>query len=166
MPVTYEPIVTTTLASNAGAGGVTLSSISSTYTDLILIANTKDVRSNVTNTDMSARVNGDTGANYSWNFMRGDGSTVASARGSNQTIFYAGMGSGSNFVVSVWTFNNYSNSSTNKNVIVKNNAPDAGSVRLGIGTWRNTSAINSITIYGEQGFVAGSTFTLFGIKAA
>ena len=165
MAITYEPIATTTLASNVGAGGVTFSSISSAYTDLVLVASTKDARSGVTNTDMAARVNGDSGANYSWNFMRGDGSTAASARGSNQTIFYAGMGSGTNFVVSVWTFNNY-NSSRNKNVIVKNNAPDGGSVRLGVGNWRSTSAINSITIYGENGFVTGSTFTLFGIKAA
>lgn len=165
MPITYDPILTTTLTSNAGSGGVTFSSIPSSFTDLVLVASTKDVRSGVTNTDMSARVNGDSGANYSWNFMRGDGSTAASARGSNQTIFYAGMGSGTNFVVSIWTFNNY-NSSRNKNVIVRNNAPDTGSVRLGVGNWRNTNAINSITIYGEQGFVTGSTFTLFGIKAA
>lgn len=163
--ITYTQIQSTTMGSNAAS--VTLSSIPSTYTDLILVAYTKDVRSGVTNTDLTVRVNGDTGSNYSWSFMSGSGSGAGGgAKGTNQSIMYAGMGSGQYFVPSIYQFFNYANTSVLKSVLVHNNAPDGGSVRVGIGMWRSTSAINSITLIGEQGLVAGTVVSLYGIKAA
>ena len=159
---TYTPIATTTLSSSAAS--YTFSSIPSTYTDLVLITYTKDVR-NVDGTDLAIRVNTDTGTNYSWLFIQGTGSAAATARGSNQTIMYAGIGTGVNYAPSIFQFNNYANTTTYKTLIARNGEGNSAT-RLGIGLWRNTAAINSITVIGEQGLNTGTMLTLYGITAA
>ena len=64
---------------------------------------------------------------------------------------------------------NYSNTTTNKTVLARGNRASSGVVAQ-VGMWGNTSAITSITIdnvdSASANFVAGSTFTLYGIKAA
>jgi hypothetical protein len=62
---------------------------------------------------------------------------------------------------------NYSNTTTNKTVLAR--AGIAGDrTRAIVNLWRSTSAITSILIInnGSVNFVAGSTFTLYGIKVA
>ena len=61
----------------------------------------------------------------------------------------------------------YSNTSTNKSVLVRYGSASQGTMAQ-IGLWRNTVAITSleITTDGGQTFNTGSTFTLYGIKAA
>jgi hypothetical protein len=159
---TYTPIATTTLGSSAAS--YTFSSIPSTYTDLILIGFIKDVR-NANGTDITIRVNGDTASNYSWTFMQGSGSTATSSRGSSQTIMWAGIGTGVNYAPSIYHFNNYANTNTYKTLIARNDEANSAT-RAGIGMWRSTSAINSITVIGEQGLNTGTTLTLYGIASA
>jgi hypothetical protein len=63
---------------------------------------------------------------------------------------------------------NYSSSSTFKTILSRSgDARDGGSVAF-TNMWRGTSAITSILIYPETtgNFASGSTFTLYGIKAA
>jgi hypothetical protein len=63
-------------------------------------------------------------------------------------------------------FMNYSNTTTNKTVLGRSSAA-SGFVEAAVGLWRNTSAITSITATtGGQSYQTGSTFTLYGIKAA
>jgi hypothetical protein len=159
MPSTYEPIATQTLGS--AASSVTFSSIPSTYTDLVLVAAYE-----CTNNDqfLNIQFNSDTGSNYSNTNLFGDGSSATSNRTSSATAVRAAFyGSGqSNAIVNIM---NYSNTTTNKTVVSRDNTSTFVVARVNL--WRNTSAISSMVI-APSGFniASGSTFTLYGIKAA
>jgi anti-sigma-K factor RskA len=64
-------------------------------------------------------------------------------------------------------FMNYSNTTTYKTTLSRF-ASTLYQVWTHAGLWRNTAAINSIKVYTTAGanFNTGSTFTLYGIKAA
>ena len=160
MAVTYEPIATTTLGSATAT--VTFTSISGTYTDLVLVMDAT-ATTNFTNTKIV--INSDTGTNYSWTNLKGDGSSASSARGSTTANLYLGLvntGRGTYRFI----FQNYSNSTTYKTILSAGGL--AGNrVEYGVGLWRSTSAITNIqVIQPADTFTAGSTFTLYGIKAA
>ena len=162
MAKTYEPIATTTLGSNAPS--VTFSSISGTYTDLVLVFS----GSVTVPEDFQIQVNSDTGSNYSRTWVTGNGSAAASARASSDTKMrlaqngYATTGI-SNVIVQ---FMNYSNTTTNKTVLSRANNAATGTDAI-VNLWRSTAAITSIYVYVPSGnFATGSTFTLYGILAA
>jgi hypothetical protein len=167
MAITYTPIATNTLTS--AANSVTFSSISGTYTDLIVVCN-----STISNNGGGAYMafNGDTsGTNYSQTFLYGTGAAAGSTRTTNSvgTSNWVGgqIGGMSNTTPSTYVINvmNYSNTTTYKTILSRSSSLyTEASVNL----WRNTAAITSIII-GAQGaytFSTGSTFTLYGIKAA
>ena len=79
MTATYEKIATTTVSGTPS--DVTFSTITGSYTDLVLIC---QVKGSTTSTPY-LQFNSDTATNYSWTNVAGDGSTASSARGSNQT---------------------------------------------------------------------------------
>ncbi len=158
---TYESIATQTLGS--AASSLTFSSIPSTYTDLVLVAATAN--SSGLN-DGRFRINGDTGSNYSRTYLYGSGSAASSGRGSNETYWYNGGYFGTGQSVVIVQFMNYSNTTTYKTALTRSS--DAGNNTEALsGLWRSTSAINSIEYSMAAGnFIAGSTFSLYGIKAA
>lgn len=165
MPSTYTPIATQTLGS--ATASVTFSSIPSTYTDLILVINAGSTISAAP----WLRFNGDTGSNYSNTALVGNGSAASSGRASNQTVYYYGgwiLGYATsltgNAIINIM---NYSNTTTNKTAINRFNVA-SGEVEAVVGLWRNTAAINSITIglLSTDTYLAGSTFTLYGVKSA
>ena len=166
MPSTYTPIATTTLGSAAAT--VTFSSISGTYTDLILVMSARMAGGGGASS-IQAQFNSDTGSNYSFTLITGDGSSASSSRASSQTQAAVGLatdaaGEWSSNIVQVM---NYSNTTTNKTVLAR--AGIAGDrTRAIVSLWRSTSAITSILIInnGSVNFVAGSTFTLYGVKSA
>jgi hypothetical protein len=163
MPATYEPIATTTLGSSAAS--YTFTSIPQTYTDLILVVNYQDTRA-VGGTDGFVTVgNGsiDTGTNYSYTVLRGNGTTASSIRATSANYIHTD-GSGESRTYMIAHFMNYSNTTTNKTVLVRDGANNR--VDAVVGLWRSTSAINQVRFSGETGLVSGSTLTLYGIKAA
>lgn len=163
MPSTYDKIAAYTAPSNITS--YTFSSIPSTYTDLVIIASgvgTGDI-------DISARFNGDSGANYSRTMLGGYGGTVSSSRSTGLTFFrlnwvsYWESTGRSNAIAHVM---NYSNTTTNKTVLSRGNNGNQG-VDAQVSLWRNTAAITSIELYTSAFNIAtGTTFTLYGIKAA
>lgn len=162
---TYEPIATTTLTSASNT--VTFGSIPQTYTDLV-IASSIQVSGNV---NAWIRFNSDSGTNYSFTVLEGNGTSATSGRASNvaqiqlDSVAYPPF-SGSSFAPGIVHIMNYSNSTTYKTVLTRANNGAVG-VSLFVGMWRNTAAITSIAlIAGAVNFVLGSTFTLYGIKAA
>jgi len=169
MASTYEAIATNTLGS--AAASVTFSSISGAYTDLVLIISGQSTSGG--NSDgLAIRVNSDTGANYSATLLRGDGTSAISSRNSNDTFyriaFYGQTGSAvlSSFSTTILNFQNYSNATTYKTLLARANVAADGTAAV-VGLWRNTAAITSITLVGYSGNLAtGSTFSLYGIKAA
>jgi hypothetical protein len=166
MPITYEPIATNTLASTASS--VTFSSIPGTYTDLVVVTNF--AMSANDNYAHYVQINGDTGGNYSRTILYGDGSSAASARQSNNGSLYFGtwntdMDTTDRAVTTIF-FNNYSNTTTYKTAIGRYNVASK-EVGVAVGTWRNTAAITSINLAtNSTTYIAGSTFTLYGIKSA
>jgi hypothetical protein len=161
---TYTPIATTTLGSTTT--DYTFTSIPSTYTDLVLVIN----GNTSVNNDIFIQVgNGsvDTGANYSYTFMYGDGSSAASARVTGSSNMATGGIYSSGAVGTVIAqFQNYSNTTTFKTMLSRSNSSSYVQARVNL--WRSTSAINQIKLFGQSGmtFNSGSTFTLYGIASA
>jgi hypothetical protein len=158
---TYTPIATTTLGS--AAANVTFSSLGS-YTDLVLIFNGRCTSAGGANAFL--QFNGDTATNYSSTGMYGDGTSVASFRGSNNASCGGCIVDNVNYGTVIYNIMNYANSSSYKTVIGRGS--NTGQyVDMRIGLWRSTAAITSILIYSNGGdWLAGSTFTLYGITAA
>jgi hypothetical protein len=161
---TYTPIATTTLGS--AAASYTFSSIPSTYTDLIIIANFNTATGNQST---NITVNGDTGTNYSWTYLLGNGTAASSSRGSTDNRIFNGSSAtatSGNTTNSIIQFQNYSNTTTYKTTLSRSNAADYFT-QATVGLWRNTAAITSITLTSPSyNYIAGSTFTLYGIAAA
>jgi len=164
MTSTYEKIATTTVSGTPS--DVTFSTITGSYTDLVLIC---QVKGSTTATPY-LQFNSDTGSNYSWTNVAGDGSTASSARGSNQAQsrlanqVFVDTTLNMNIIVN---FNNYSNTTTFKTFLSRANKTgvDGGAEAL-VSLWRSTAAISTIKIYPSGGtWSSGSTFTLYGIKA-
>lgn len=165
MAVTYEAIATNTLGS--ATGSVTFSSIAGTYTDLILVATGGFTTGG---TSIGYQFNTDTSGsstNYSYTYFYGSGSGTGSGRASN-TYYASGAyaGSSSDKIISYAHFMNYSNTTTYKTVLNRTTAT-ATQAAAEVSLWRNTAAINLIKIsaLGDT-FIAGSTFTLYGLAAA
>ncbi len=159
MTSTYEKIATTTLGS--AALSVTFSSISASYTDLVLIVD----GSTASASGLALQFNGDTGNNYSDTYIYGDGSSAASGRNSNVSGTYIGY-FGTTQSNTIAQIANYSNTTTYKSTLGRGNTAAVLTVTR-VSLWRNTNAINSIKVFTEAtvNFSTGSTFTLYGIKA-
>ena len=169
--ITYEPIATTTLSS--AASEVTFSSISASYTDLVLVSNVKITTSGF---GLVMQFNSSTTA-YSLTDLYGDGTTAGTGRASNAsyiTLTYnVGIPTAANtFGTVITNIMNYSNSTTFKTVLSRHsngstsNGPGTEAI---IGLWRDTSAIHTVTVKqnsGSNNLDTGSTFTLYGIAAA
>ena len=160
MPSTYEPIATQTLGSDTST--VTFSSISGSYTDLIFVVGGGLASQGA----MQIRFNSDTGSNYSVTRLYGDGTTASSDRFSSQTSLDLGFLQGNLNNNSIIQVMNYSNSTTFKSVLNRWNT--SGYVAGVVGLWRSTAAINALSIYNSTGInlKSGTSFTLYGIKAA
>jgi len=167
MPSTYDKIATTTLGS--AVASYTFSSIPGTYTDLVLASSCLGVTS--TSFIECIRFNSDTGNNYSNTFAGGFVSSAGSNRNSNVSYIFVNHLNGyfttGNPMTGITHIQNYSNTTTNKTVLSRGGGA-ATDVDIIVGLWRNTSAITSITVFfqSSDNLQAGSTFTLYGIKAA
>jgi hypothetical protein len=153
---TYSLIESQTLGSAQAT--VTFSSIPTTFTDLILV-----IRATTISANFNMRFNGDTGTNYSYTSLWGDGSSAASYRSSNNTVIgltYTSSGA----PMSRIQIQDYSNATTYKSVLIRqdDSANAAGAVAA---LWRSTAAINSIAIVSGGTIPSGSTFKLYGIQA-
>lgn len=162
MPVTYEPLATTTLGSAVNT--VTFSSISGAYTDLVLVQNGGFTSAAG---DVFIRFNSDSGSNYSSTALSGSGSSALSSRESNATrILVDSYGYPTTGISTrIIQIMNYSNTTTNKTLLSRANNAATG-VDAVVGLWRSTAAITSIDLYAwtTNSFSAGSTFSLYGIK--
>lgn len=158
---TYTPLASITLS--AAASSVTFSGIPQTYTDLVLVL------AGAQNTAGSnyIELNSDTGTNYSYTFMYGDGTSAASSRDSSKgpsqggILFYFGTDQNN----AILNFQNYSNTTTYKTILSRSNGSGYTSARVGL--WRSTSAITQIKVYAgsTNTFNSGTTFNLYGIDA-
>jgi hypothetical protein len=111
------------------------------------------------------RINGDTGANYSWHEFYATPPTITSGAATGQTYIQSPMlASGSypnQFTPGVIDF--LDAYSTTKNKTIRQLSTD---IRLTSGAWYNTAAMTSVTFFPQiaAGFQTGSRFSLYGIK--
>jgi hypothetical protein len=166
MASTYTPIATQTLGSSTSS--ITFTSIPSTYTDLVMVSNIGTVGGNITS---GIQFNGDTATNYSFTALYGDGSSAGSGRVPNNTSIYVNYYAEATTTLLAQTviyhIQNYANTNTYKTVLTRASSAPSG-VSAVVGLWRSTAAITSLVLRSTSAnnYAAGSTFTLYGIKAA
>jgi len=160
---TYEAIATQTLGS--AASSVTFNSITGSYTDLVLVVSA--ISSGTAQPDVYMQVNSSS-TNYSRTRLGGNGSSTFSTNITGEGAWVIGpmeSTASTNMIVQLM---NYSNSTTFKTALIRSN-DSAIAVQAMVGLWRFTNAITSIYLYPEPAkgnFATGSTFSLYGIKAA
>jgi hypothetical protein len=179
MPSTYTPIASQELGSNASS--ISFSSIPATYTDLVLVGFMRGTDAGFNNMNFARLTfNGVTSSLYSHTslFQRntGGGEGAYSERFTSETSMNTGGVTSSSFssgIFSSYILNimNYANTTTNKTVISRvstgGTLTSMDSNYANLGLWRSTDAINQITLTPSAGnYLAGSTFSLYGIKAA
>jgi hypothetical protein len=164
MAITYEPIQTFT-HSGASTTLVTLSSIPSTYTDLVVVANV--LYSADGGNYIGIRFNGDSSALYSSTPLVGNGTSYNSYRASGDTkiAFYAA--STATYTAVQMHINNYANTTTNKAVLLTSSSVSSSNIEARVGLYRSTAAISNMSLFFPNASIAaGTNVTIYGIKAA
>ena len=164
MPATYEPIATTTLGSAASA--ITFNSIGAGYTDLRVVLVCQNASSTFS---VKLNFNNDTASNYSFTYLRGNGTAASSGRGTNSTfIEMDAQNISPNWALNTADIFSYAGS-TNKTALItgSQDANGSGGVYRYVGLWRNTAAITRVDLTSvSNNFTTGTTATLYGILKA
>jgi hypothetical protein len=154
---TYIAIFSETLAS--AQASVTINSIPQTYTDLVLVIQGKMSIDGGT----TLYLNGDTANNYTYQTLLGDGSTAIGGSGSGAFAVYLDNVIFGSVVCNIM---NYANASTYKTTLSRVNTSAYAFARAV--NWASTAAVTSLLISNNNSntYLAGTTFNLYGIKAA
>ena len=171
----YESIASAT--GTGSAGSITFSSIPSTYTHLQIRALSQDTNTNDFAGSYDVRFNSDTGSNYAYHRLYGDGDSVASVAGSSTTYINldaasSRSGTPSTMGVGIIDIHDYASSTKYKTLRARagadNNLAADGSyfINLYSGLWMSSSAITSITLIPGNNFSTRTVFSLYGIKGA
>ena len=167
MAVTYEPIASVTLSTSANS--VSIDNIPGTYTDLVVVAFARSTGA-ATTLGATMRLNDDSGSNYSWTLLEGNGNAPSTNRGTSATrLRLFGDFPTSDYSISVISFMNYANTNVFKTALARHSMASVGSGVI-VGLWRSTSAITKMTFFsndnGGDDLASGTTYSLYGIKAA
>lgn len=161
----YQPIATSTLGS--AASSITFSSIPSTYQHLQL----RIIAQTVSGYPVAIRFNSDTGSNYVYHVIQGNGVSAAVGSATAQTSISgvaAGGATANVFGGTVLDILDYANSSKYKTTrsLAGYDTNSSGTVYFYSGLWLNTAAITSITLIDANGgnMVANTSAALYGIK--
>lgn len=167
----YESIATTTVGAG-GAATISFTSIPSTYQHLQIRLMARGNNAN-TYDSFLLRANSDTGSNYTFHSIIGDGSTAFTSQVNPYSGFRGGEITGATatsgiFGVSVVDLLDYANTSKNKTMrmLGGNDRNGGGALGLNSGAWLNTAAVTRIDItpvFGSS-FVQYSSFALYGIR--
>lgn len=169
--------IATATVSSGGAANVEFTSIPSTYTHLQIRAYAQTNRGTYATDSYYMQFNGDTGSNYNYGWVRGNGSSAAAYHySSGQTSAYIESASGTTvsptpFGVAVIDILDYKNTNKYKTIRTLSGTDVNGTVSgyggfiyLSSGLWMNTNAITSIKLTGDNTFQNYSHFALYGIK--
>ena len=156
---TYVALATTTVTGSAAASLI-VSSLPSTYRDLIMVI---DGVSTPSDSYFEMRFNGDTTtSNYFHVYAQGNGSITASNDANDNDGPFIGT-SQSNAILQ---FMDYSATDKHKTCLMRFSSASSlvGMIAF---RWANTSAITSIELYdaGGDDFAVGTTLSVYGIEA-
>lgn len=177
----YSPGAFVSLATATPTSGstITFSGIPQTYKHLQLRMLARESGSGNSYNYLLMRFNGDSGTNYSWTAAYSDGvngTDVISVGSGSTTYVFPGMYGDDTptnaYAISICDILDYTNTNKNKTIHslsgfsqnANTNAYNA--VALLGGSWRNTSAITSITITQGTNVAAGSVYALYGIAGS
>jgi hypothetical protein len=174
----YESIATTTVGSG-GSSSISFTSIPSTYKHLQIRGIARSTRTDFSIDQLYTRFNSDSGSNYAWHWLSGNGSAASTDVGTSATSMNLGWFA-TNATASVTNafgglvMDVLDYADTNKYKTVRiltgndlngNGSPFSGTIVFASGLWRSTSAITSITFDPSSAdFAQYSSFALYGIK--
>jgi hypothetical protein len=169
LPGGYDAIGVVTVGSTP-ATEIVFNSIPQTYKHLQVRALVRNNRA-ATTSNTYYRFNGDTGSNYAFHSLYGNGSSAAAYAGSSVNVMLATDPSG-NFTANcfagqIYDILDYTNTNKNKTsrISVGFDGNGSGEVHLASNLWMNTGAITSIRFFPNSGeYVQHTTFALYGIK--
>jgi hypothetical protein len=156
----------------ANFANYTFTNIPQTFQDIRVVLYPRDTNTTAGPLSVYQGLNNDvSGTSYSFTVLIGNESAASSSRTSNQSIMVPGSMPSANSTSKIFgaltiDILNYANTTTFKTIIARSAADlnGSGETRLTVALWRNTNAINSIIFNSNTNFVAGSTFTLYGIR--
>ena len=164
MTATYEAIKTYTATSNVSSFSWT--SIPNTYDDLVIVAYLKNTAGS--NYECYVRFNNNsTGTLYTYTFVQNYQTNLQSGRNATINEIRQFKTSSTRFSAHEMNIMQYKNPNVYKHTIGRGGDVSMNSVVLGVGQWRDYSAITDITLVMETGadILSGSKFDLYGIKA-
>jgi hypothetical protein len=159
-----------------GLSSITFAGIPTNYQHLQIRAIGQSSRGTFGNDQMTMRINGDTGSNYSSHILTGDGTGASSSGVSSQTSinlsFKLGTTVSNTFGAFIIDVLDYAKTSKNKTIrtlagvdINGTIAGYGGEVQLASGGYYSTNAITSFTFTPSNGnFTRYSQFALYGVK--
>jgi hypothetical protein len=169
----YESIATVTVGSG-GSASIAFTSIPSTYKHLQIRALSRTNRAD-TNDFLTLRFNSDSGSNYAYHSLYGNGSTAnandtGTSTGTPWSAVTAGNSAGASmFGAQIWDVLDYQNTNKYKTVRALTGTDQNGTtgrIYFMSNLWQSTSAVNAITITSTYGTALQeySKFALYGIK--
>lgn len=170
--VTNDFFSIATANGTGSSGTITFTSIASDWTHLQIRGFAHSTRTAGTDAGFTMQVNSDTGTNYSYHRLSGNGSSASASAGSNSAYFYndditADNGNSSTYTAFVIDILDYANGNKYKTLRSLHGFDKNGSgqIKLMSGNWRSTSAITSISFVTDNYFTAATSIALYGVKA-
>jgi len=158
----YTALANLTLTGSVAT--VTLSSISQSFRDLVLVCQVTGTVSTVP----VLRINSDTGGSYFNVNLYVNGTSVGASNYAGDTQAFLGFNAlldSTNANLSKTEFMDYSATNKQKIFLVRDNSVSSA-IEMSAQRWSSTSAINTIQIRPLSGsFTSGSTFALYGVSA-
>jgi hypothetical protein len=177
LPTSFDSIATSTVETG-GASFIEFTSIPSTYTHLQLRYMSKSTTDG-TLISVKLEVNSDTGSNYAYHGLYGDGGSAGAFGAANASYIVGpetvggGAARANMFRATVLDILDYANTNKFKTFryldgsSLNTNVAGTQGIRLVSGLWRSTNAITSLKITPLSGnFAQYSHFALYGIKGA
>lgn len=124
---------------------------------------------------MIYRFNSDTGSNYAYHQLRGNGADVSggdvggtSATGASTGRISGGSSAASSYAGCVLDVLDFASTTKNKTARSLTGMTSNNYISLDSGLWMSTSAVTSITLLSafSANFVSGSRFSLYGIRGS
>jgi hypothetical protein len=172
----FDPAATWLIQRVTATGGeasLSFTSIPQTYKHLQIRGIARDTQAVSYLIPINMTFNSDSGTNYAWHRLEGNGSTVgASGTGSTNYVYLATSSIGDSATASIYgstlvDIQDYASTTKYKTARALSAADKNGAggyMTLVSGLWMNTNAITSITLTsGGTAFKSGSTFALYGM---
>jgi len=159
---------------SGGSASISFTSIPATYTHLQIRGIARSNASSDTDDVLVLRFNGDSGANYAFHRLRGDGTSATSVGYGSELAAHGGYvagNSGGSFgtvVLDIFDYASTSKYKTLRSISGADNGGSTGRINFTSSLWRSATAITSIAFGPAYGSIYNqfSSFALYGIKGA